>query len=65
MPHAQIQYKLRDCDIMAFPSIREIGGAVMEAMALGLAPIVADYAGPAEIVDENTGIESRLATKIR
>jgi glycosyltransferase involved in cell wall biosynthesis len=57
IPHAQIQYNLRTCDVMAFPSIREIGGAaIMEAMALGLTPIVADYAGPSEIVDENTGI---------
>jgi glycosyltransferase involved in cell wall biosynthesis len=56
VPHAQLQYKLRMCDVMGFPSIRDTGGgAVMEAMALGLMPIVADYAGPAEIVGENTG----------
>ena len=57
VPHAQLQHKLRMCDVMGFPSIRDTGGgAVMEAMALGLMPIVADYAGPAEIVGEDTGV---------
>jgi glycosyltransferase involved in cell wall biosynthesis len=56
VPNTQLQEKLVNADMFLFPSIREFGGGVvLESMALGLIPIVLDYAGPAELVDEQCG----------
>jgi glycosyltransferase involved in cell wall biosynthesis len=55
-PHTEIRKHLEQADIFVFPSVREFGGgAVLEAMAAGVPPIVVDYGGPAEIVTPATG----------
>lgn len=54
--HNQLHHHLSQSDIFAFPSVRDFGGGVLvEAMALGLVPIVLDYAGPGELVTPHTG----------
>lgn len=64
VPHAQLHALAGQAEVLAFPSIREFGGgAVLEAMALGLAPVVVDYAGPAELVTPATGIKVPLGRR--
>jgi glycosyltransferase involved in cell wall biosynthesis len=57
IPQGDIQKILGDCDFTVLPSIREFGGGVViESLAMGLPAIVADYAGPAELIDSSRGI---------
>lgn len=48
---------LLDCDALVLPSLYECGGAVvLEAMAMGLPVIATKWGGPADYLDETTGI---------
>jgi glycosyltransferase involved in cell wall biosynthesis len=63
---AQVADLMREADIFAFPSIRELGaGVVVEAMACGLACIVADYGGPAGLIASDRGFKVPLTEKTR
>jgi glycosyltransferase involved in cell wall biosynthesis len=62
--HSELHERMARADIFGFPSIREFGGGVvLEAMAMGLVPIVADYAGPRELVTDATGIRVPLGRR--
>jgi glycosyltransferase involved in cell wall biosynthesis len=62
--HDQLQDHLVQADVFTFPSVREFGGAVvLEAMAVGLVPIVVDYGGPSELVTDQTGFRIPIGSR--
>lgn len=64
IPHAELSERLGSADIFVFPSIHESGGAVvLEAMAMGLVPIVAGYGGPPELVGGDAGYSVPIGPK--
>jgi glycosyltransferase involved in cell wall biosynthesis len=61
---AEVAEIMREADIFAFPSIRELGaGVVVEAMACGLACVVVDYGAPGALVDADRGVKVPLGDK--
>lgn len=61
---AEVSEYMNKSDIFAYPTIRELGaGALVEAMACKLTPIVVDYGASSEIVDNDRGIKLKLNNK--
>lgn len=62
LTQSKLATEMHAAQCFVFPSLREFGGAVvLEAMACGLPCIIADYGGPAELLDSSCGILIPLA----
>ncbi len=64
VPHERLGERLGRSHVLGFPSVREFGGGVvLEAMMVGLVPVVLDYGGPGELVTPATGFALPMASR--
>jgi glycosyltransferase involved in cell wall biosynthesis len=64
LKQAEVGEWMRKADIFSFPTIRELGaGALVEAMACGMACVTVDYGAPATLIRNNLGIKVPLGDK--
>ena len=63
LPHDGVLRELREHDVFLFPSLRDSGMAVLEALAHGLPVVCTDLGGPGRIVDNRCGRVIATASK--
>lgn len=64
LEHASVQEVAARSNLLLFPSVKDFGGgAVLEAMALGVVPVVCDYAGPGELVSDDLGYKVQMGSR--
>ena len=62
--HSEVLKLLGLADVLVFPSVHEFGGAVVvEALAAGAVPVVADFGGPGDNVHSEVGFKVPLSTE--
>lgn len=62
--HDEAQAKLRQADVLVFPSVRDNSPAVVfEALAAGAVPVVVDFGGPGDTVRSESGYKVPLTNE--
>lgn len=64
LAHAAVLDHMRAADVFLFPTLRDNGaGVVFEALASGAVPVVVDFGGPGDIVNERVGAKVPLTNE--
>jgi glycosyltransferase involved in cell wall biosynthesis len=64
LAHAEVFEGMRSADVFLFPTLRDNGaGVVFEALASGAVPVVVDFGGPGDIVNQGVGCKAALTNE--